>query len=318
MLRPLQHKRRRGWTLIELLSVAAILGLLVSLTMPAVQSARESARRTQCRSQLRQIGLGLAQYETAHGMFPPGGTVGGPLYGPLVAILPHVGLDPLARHAQAPIDPALPPINEIVVGLYQCPSDPFMPQRGATNYGFNGGTWKLLEPGNGLFQHWRRNGNGPVGPIRAAEVRDGLSHTAAASEVLPWRAHTDLHRLRGVWETPDGYQPNESQAFLTVCRSLPEYPMQVGWKASAGRGENWTHGEFGHGLYNHALTPNLPSCLNQTGVQTGIYTAASMHPGGVHVLFADGRVTFASDKIDLRVWRALGSIAGLEPVGQSF
>jgi len=94
--------------------------------------------------------------------------------------------------------------------------------------------------------------------------------------------------------------------------------MDYGWIHGAGRGSEWVGGDLSRTRYNHALTPQQPSCFNGSFVPDGIYTAASEHAGGVNLLMADGRVTFVSVSIDSGVWRALGSIAGRESFGDAF
>jgi prepilin-type N-terminal cleavage/methylation domain-containing protein len=173
---------RTGFTITELLVALSVFALLAALLLPAVQQAREASRRTQCNSNLRQIGIAIGAYESAYGVLPSGAN-------PMslhIALLPYTEQQALHEEyetAQAHGDccgglPAPP--------LVVCPSDPLSGDtRETSNYAVNFGTGVQRYGFNGMFQflggwdHW------PGGSIRYHDVLDGTSQTAALSEILP-------------------------------------------------------------------------------------------------------------------------------------
>ena len=303
---------RRGFTLIELLAALAVVALLLALILPAVQDARESARRTQCRSHLRQIGLAIHAYHSDHGTFP-GNVVGRSLH---VSILPYVdrqGLFDLALDL-----PSSSAIEKALAGhqveLYSCPSDPWgdrssvgadVPFYG-TNYATNYGTGVQKFGYNGMFRYGRG--------VRAQDVTDGLSHTAAMAEILVANGSQDLRRV--IVRTPYKLiEPDQLEQFAHLCRKTA---YSHGSRRLPAGGFPWTEGGLHFTSYNHVLFPNDASCTNESMIQEGAYSAGSEHPGGVHVLFGDGRVGFVATHVDFHVWRAIGSRDGREPVAASF
>jgi len=297
---------------LELLVVLFVLGVLVALLLPAVSSARESSRRLQCKNNLRQFGIATAAYESAHGMFPPGGAGGGA--STHVVLLPYIDQGPVydvytrAGDRRSIVSVALP--------VFACPSESaprlytFRPTPEAfTSYCGNCGTGVLDSGYNGMFRHIGAGTDPqyPEGPIRAQDVRDGLSQTALASELLTFTL--SFERLRSNWHTPDMFsKPGDTGELAAECEAVPDNPTTLGWRGSVvGRGLPWVRGELGTTMYNHVLTPNRPSCFNGTDVQTGVYTSASLHSAGVHLLFADGHCDFASNSVDAGVWRSFGS-----------
>lgn len=310
-IRPIAAERS-GTTLIELLVVMGILAVIVSLTLPAIQAAREAARRIHCENNLKQIGSAIANYESSYGMLPPGGSMG---YSFHVMILPF--LDRADLYEQFTFeDPqfmnaATQSLRSVQVPTFICPTDPAptaMPSNGeaSTSYAGNSGTGVLNNGFNGFFRHLAPNldGHGVAmgGPITVADITDGLSNTAAVSEIL--HADSTPARLRTVWNTPTVPFPD----LVNACQRLPAYPLSAGWLGDQyARGTPWIAGDSPLTFYNHVLTPNQPNCFNGTDVPTGIYTASSAHFGGVQVLFGDGHCKFVSDAVARNIWSDFGS-----------
>jgi type II secretory pathway pseudopilin PulG len=295
--------RRSGITVIELLVAIAVVAILVALLIPAVQQARETARRSQCQSNLHQLGVAVHNYHDQYGMFPPGNQFGSSLF---VAILPQIDQDVLFRRAPGP-DP-MNPLLELVrtkIPLFLCPSDPATEAIGSCSYSGNYGSgYKLaVRDWNGMFGTIRW-------PIRSRDVTDGLSQTASIAECLI--ADKTRDRRRAIWATPK--LDLDLNQFAQVCR---EQAALGGPANLLSRNSNWTAGQPGNTLYNHLLYPNDCSCKNSgsgSPIPDGAYSAGSMHPGGAHVLKGDGSVSFVSTHINLMVWRGMGSRRGGEIV----
>jgi prepilin-type N-terminal cleavage/methylation domain-containing protein/prepilin-type processing-associated H-X9-DG protein len=319
---------RRGFTLIELVVCIAVVAILVALLLPAVQSARETSRRVNCTSNLKQLGLAVGQYESLHQYFPPGGSTRGSLF---VTLLPFLDQGPLYSRidfGQTQFSERFRPIFGVAVAVYLCPSDAASAQiesvpgkfSSAISYSGNSGTGVQRDGYNGMFRHWDAIYPKlyPEGPIRAADVRDGLSQTASMSEIL----HSDgtsRERLRSIWSTPGQLiAPQELEEFATLCDSLPLDWVGAGWSNNdSARGIGWYSGDQGKAFYNHVLPPNRPSCSNAADWQRGAYSAAGYHVGGVNVLFADGHVALSAENIDAMVWRELGSRISSDVVKQA-
>jgi len=311
---------RAGFTVLELLVALAVIGILMAIAIPAILHAREASRRTACTANMRQIGLGILQYESVHRVFPPGGSHPGSY---LVLILPHVGqqtlYDRLQLHERAQ-QKIVAQIMNVALPLYLCPSDPApagggtktggTPARASTSYSGNSGTGVQADGYNGIFQHTKTvyPRHYPEGFVRAADVRDGLSNTAAVAEIRHGDGTYD-DRLRVRWNTPRSLtRPSQRDAFVALCGSVPQRPRDYGWMGDpTTQGTPWTEGDLGMTMYNHLMPPNSPSCLNGGAFQFGAYTAGSLHQGGLNVLYADGRVSFTSTSIDLGAWREIGS-----------
>jgi prepilin-type processing-associated H-X9-DG protein len=306
---------RRAFTIVELVVVISIATVLLALLIPAVQASREQARRVQCRSHLRQIGLALASYESLHGMYPSGQGMTGGVH---TALLPQIGEAALYNRINwstgSPQGVQLEN-SKTVVAVYLCPSESAshtLPGgMAATSYAANSGTGVQRDGYNGMFCHFKATWPllYPERPIRAADVTDGLSNTAAFAEIL----HGDgsPERVRTIWYTPIAMTaPADLDAFADYCAALPPNPPQYGWLGNYfSKGCPWTEGDLGYTMYNHIVGPNGPSCLNQTDWQRGAFTAASNHSAGVNVLMGDGRVDFVGSAVDREVWRGLGSRA---------
>jgi prepilin-type N-terminal cleavage/methylation domain-containing protein/prepilin-type processing-associated H-X9-DG protein len=332
-----------GFTLIELLVVISIIGLLISLLLPAVQASREAARRAQCQNNLKQIGLALHNYETANRSFPlnwgeprvdpalgrPWVTGGRP-YSALPRLLPYLDQRPLyasinfswERFASdtGPHDgPGFPfPQNLTAysanVAGYLCPSDSADgPTAHGCNYRGNYGigpmaatTAETYDSGVG-FYHFP----GVLGP---QSFPDGLSHTVAYSErvrgtgdggnVAPARDFGNIN-------VADGCITRDGDFALACCRVA----ATRGFPAYRQGGFTWFYGDFECAAYNHAQEPNgrVPDAL-AGGPWLGIATARSLHPGGVNCLMGDGSVRYVRETIARQVWRGLGTRNGGELV----
>jgi prepilin-type N-terminal cleavage/methylation domain-containing protein len=325
---------RRAFTLIELLVAVAIIGLLIALLLPAVQSAREASRRMQCLANLRQLGIGLQNYLTACSVFPFGvgadadgliATVTSPqsrrysLHSQLLPYIEQVAVfhainfwvqpftsgDPSRTTDAGPNETAAC----IAIEVFLCPSDfNRMPSRpwGQTNYrSCNGGSWSG-RAGDGIFGQSTR-----IGP---ANIRDGMSNTAAMGERV--RGHDDYQRLDPAADLFREAAPWTEEAFRSWCASLsdqeaasfPKHP------SDANSGMTWLEGNMSWTRYNHVLPPGYKSCANGLTWNGVAMTSSSRHPGVINLLLGDGSARPVKDSIDPAVWKALGTIAGGEAV----
>lgn len=320
-----QGRYPQGFSLIELIVVMAVAAVLLALLLPAVQQVRESARATQCQNRLRQIGLAVFAYESAHGVFPPGATNDATW---LVAILPELGLGSLYESMQSTgrnrclqDDGKYVPVPAV----YHCPSDPIVRLTG-NSYAGNLGAVTQRDGGNGIF----RNGKGNYdfgrlhfsGEVRVRDVTDGLSQTAMAAEILMVPAKLTLDDVRQEashrgpwridWATPVKLTaPGEAEQFIDLCARMPDGAADFNLTA----GQDWCGMGMYATLYTHHLPPNHPRCKNGNDFSVGAYPPASLHSGrGANVLFADGHVRFVSQYMDRKAWQAIGSRNGNEVV----
>jgi prepilin-type N-terminal cleavage/methylation domain-containing protein/prepilin-type processing-associated H-X9-DG protein len=331
-------RNRTGFTLIELLVVIAIIAILVALLLPAVQQAREAARRSQCKSNLKQLGVALHNYLGTHSVLPPGATIDQSVgatgnntsWGVHGRILPFIEESNLAMEIDLnqAWDTQLA-INGIKVSTFACPSDPKSdlardpgsgrPVLYPTTYGFNYGTWFVFNPTTGA------SGDGvffPNSARRDSSFIDGMSNTLAAAEVKAW---TDYTRNGGPVTTA---VPASVADIEAVVASGAEYK-------STGHTE-WPDGRVHHTGVTVTLTPNS-FVRYTTGGNTvdadynswqegrngvagsptyAAITSRSYHTGSVNVLLADGSTRSVSDTIDLTIWRAIGTTDGNEIVGE--
>jgi prepilin-type N-terminal cleavage/methylation domain-containing protein len=327
---------RGGFTLIELMVVVGIISILMALTLPAVQAARESARRAQCQNNLRQIGLALHAYAATHDCFPVTHTrtliraerrIYEGTFSIHVRLLPHLEQAPLyaainfdvgtvppdtfnafADETERALIAANTTVASSPVAVFLCPSDGGAFERTGNNYRGNVGIGpdRLNQPeypdsGTGFFQE--------VGLTRPAYVVDGLSHTAAFAERLRGTGLVDRPRPdRDAWS-------QHSVAFtgddlLQVCRIAGRVGA-VGWnEVYPYSGKWWFWGGRERTTYTHTQEPNgpVPDCIPaQVVPATGMATARSRHPGVVHALMGDGSVRSVAGTIQRAVWRGLGT-----------
>jgi len=321
-------RRNRGFTLIELLVVIAIIAVLIALLLPAVQQAREAARRSQCKNNLKQLTLALHNYESTHTVFPPG-SLGYPfVWSAQSQLLPYVdqaGLKNLLIFEVPPMTAFgagydVPSVtqNENAarnpLPLMTCPSDKArVPGSiyGGISYPANAGSGVngsstaddgAVSGADGIFFTQSK--------IGFRDVVDGTSNTAAFSEQLLGdgsntapTANDYRHRVvelsMGTQTTPAACDPGAAPAW------------------SGQRGAKWINGHLADSMYNHWYIPNAhqPDCHN--GYHNfALVSARSAHTGGVHCALIDGSVRFVSENIDFQNWRSLATRAGGEIIGE--
>lgn len=321
MLAAAGHKHRRaGVTLVELLAVVAIVGLLVALLLPAVQNAREAARRTTCSNNQRQLGISLQRHVQQLGHFPRGQETWIESVGPtttgwsnhrwswFVRVLPFIDQQPLYDMQwgyYSGIDwftwPSVSydalPGKATVVPTFMCPSDPANPKTEtghgwpANQQGFHGNY--VLNAGNTTFNPTGPASSGtlngivfPLSAVTPAHIRDGLSHTVLASELVL------VPDIRGSGDDVRGRYHNSVHAgalFSTL------YPPNTS-----------VPDVFPYGLNTVARAPYVASSTNI------VVLARSHHTGGVVAGLTDGSVKFVGNDVAPGVWLDAGSRAGRE------
>jgi prepilin-type N-terminal cleavage/methylation domain-containing protein/prepilin-type processing-associated H-X9-DG protein len=340
-------RRVRGFTLIELLVVIAIIGVLVALLLPAVQAAREAARRSQCTNNLKQIGLALHNYHSTNDSFPlgqglPGALDTGTGHGPSMLLYLLGSLEQQALYnafnfsvqgiigASAELTAPNPTVYLVSVRTFLCPSD----GRGAFTYGTNyGGSYgpqyntlssikSSAGVGMGIFANQICYG--------VRDVTDGTSNTIAFGEFLIGDNTTAANNGAESYNCqnwPTGSNSGQGSGADMVMpgamANLVKYVAICNAARKAGTanqdnsvGSYWAAGRATHGpMVNELYTPNAPDqdCYSYAQ-NTGVKTMRSRHPGGVNTTMADGSVRFVKNSVNQMTWWAVGSKAGGEVV----
>ncbi|MDZ7616694.1 MAG: DUF1559 domain-containing protein [Patescibacteria group bacterium] len=306
------RKKEHGFTLVELLVVIAIIGILIALLLPAVQSAREAARRLQCTNHLKQWGLAMLLYEQANKRVPFGTISGSNLLGsgdsPGRGVVP-TGAGPNGENRRQTFVIALWPYIEqnqlydtydfrynfysdenrtlitAQVPLYHCPSDPGSEMWRANQYTHVRGNY-VVNWGNASFRQTESDFMGaPFSmnkQVRLAAFTDGVSNTMLMSEVVK-PLGDDHFDFRGGIMNDD----QSSAQFMTL--STPN-----------------------SGVDSTVCADKVKPNPCQLGAKTYL-SARSHHAGGVNALFGDGSVHFMAESIDLTAWRVLGALHSGQP-----
>jgi prepilin-type processing-associated H-X9-DG protein len=325
------------------LVVIAIIAVLIALLLPAVQAAREAARRVSCVNNLKQIGLALHNYHTAHDSFPIGSSknmqnLG--TYVPMAGVSTHA--QALAQLGEVPLfnsinfnwgmdnntasDCHWPQVTAYMtlVKAFLCPSDPNAGLVNRNNYSGCFGTTTLssasqtVSGSTGLFSYWQS--------YSLRDVLDGTSNTIAFAENLVGDGTTNVNPLTvmtlvtaipNAAITLDAWSnPSVIQTALQACNAA--YNAKAG-KPNGNRGVFWMLGVQSHTMFNTIATPNSKqnpwgACSAGMLFDSAFCKASSNHPGGVNVLFADGSVKFIKDSINQATWWSLGTRARSEVV----
>jgi prepilin-type N-terminal cleavage/methylation domain-containing protein/prepilin-type processing-associated H-X9-DG protein len=341
--------RRRsstGFTLIELLVVIAIIAVLIALLLPAVQMAREAARRTQCRNNLKQIGLAMHNYHDTYGVFPPDGMraadgwSGDPhtntRWSAKVHLLPYmeqqvvynkINMDIPAENGWAwgiAVDKNAT-AKKAKIETFLCPSDTSPDHSDPTvtsqNYAANAGTERY-------FNNWRSNGITYVSgwdsaintPVKVQSITDGTTNTVAFSEwIRGTMAGIQPGDIR--YKTWNAGGPTAASMNLAIGRD-GDAIYERNCEASTSfqwdfRGEAWWFSNVARGSgLGFSKRPNRKACDAGwgDGIDGGLQPPSSLHPGGVNALFADGTVRSISDNIDQKVYWAIGTRDGGETI----
>lgn len=343
---------RRGFTLIELLVVIAIIAILVALLLPAVQQAREAARRSTCKANFKQIGIALHNYHDVFTVLPylrggtarPGNADNNGRASGFVGMLPYMdqaaAFDELWNDPEGDEQGGRPwdtsgangsPIWAKDFAVLVCPSAiTSNDSRGQTNYGFSVGD----RPTRGDDRTGVRGVFARQTSVKFRDITDGTSNTIAMGEIATTRNGNGQRTLLGnvVRNTGNAVvrdNPSGCYGFVDPATGRYNTGNTRDW-----RGERWGDGGCSFTSVCTVLPPNGPNCARGNGDSAdGLYTVQSWHAGGAHVLLADGAVKFVSENIDTGdltqrepttgespygVWGGAGSIAGEELAADVF
>jgi prepilin-type N-terminal cleavage/methylation domain-containing protein len=339
--------KRNAFTLVELLVVIAIIGILVALLLPAVQAAREAARRMQCTNRLKQLGLANHNYHDVYKCLPPMRTgTSDPLDDQIsgnrfsmsgwVSLLPFYEQQQVYDYAKQRNFGPVPWRTElntwtVRVPTLLCPSD----EEESTSIGNNSYVFCVGTNPHRNHDVWGPEPNGCYNiigdpgarkkPYRFRDIRDGTSNTIALSEKRIGNRDLwfDIANVTSNHPPGDVDSMNPLDWYNACWASADQYNGRryndtgVTIYEGTRRGERWSDGRPYFSGFNTIIPPNGPSCSEQHGDWfKGVYAASSRHPTIVNVCLGDGSVRQVGNSIDQRTWWALGTRAGQETVGE--
>ncbi|WP_417393109.1 DUF1559 domain-containing protein [Gimesia sp.] len=307
--------KNRGFTLIELLVVIAIIAILIALLLPAVQQAREAARRSQCKNNLKQLGLATHNYHDSHNVFPISHGDTGNSFGWRALILPYVDQSPLYNKINFNgniVDAGNLEVAQTPLNLYHCPSDP---------------SGNNVSGGNMVWSNWCFPATCPAASRNNIAVTtykgvDGraFDQTLAASPM----PHGMFDRRMGLQASGGG------GSLVTPNRTMKMRDVLDGTSNVLFVGENspgfhaWSSWAAWHSPMTTAYPINHPFAVwgnAQTRIGSGAhgwvdgFAASSYHEGGAHFLLVDGSVHFFSENMDFLTYQQLGHPQDGLPVG---
>ena len=293
---------RYAFTLVELLVVIAIIGILIAMLLPAVQAAREAARRMQCSNNLKQWGLGLLNYHETFGKFPPGATLGPSAQkvgmGFQVALLPYLELeniDKLIHDRDYSTSFANQSVGKEIAAVFLCPSDGV--EKFDTVAGFESLEWRTtnycgvmgagqngkVQVANNPATCGNHNLDGVLYPdseTRMQDITDGTSHTLAIGE--------RNYQLR-LW-SKGGYGDPTAFSCIYSVKNIA-HPLNS---------DSYS--------YCYKVRPDGSPCPSPWPVLFNDMYFGSRHPGGANFTLADGSVQFLVDEIEWHVYCNMGSM----------
>ena len=289
---------RKGVTLIELMVVLSILVVLVSLSVLALQSARESARSISCQNKLHQLSLALTNFESKKRRLP-GARMN---IDDVIPGRPQFAVGPFAQLAEElefmiQVEHGMSNLRSPQSGapvILQCPS---FPDR--LGYRWNGGVdWNLA--GNRLEE----NGILQRVPMTINKIVDGLSHTASFCERMSGTGFKDIKY--SIVSTVLDFEPSEFEEVCEMAREAGSVRLDAG--------REWWSTDQRDWIYHHTRLPNsnvwdCDAFSPESHSVRSVLSARSRHPAKVHLALMDGAIQTISQTVDITVWRSLGNIA---------